>query len=287
MHGSPHRSYDPCMARTPSSDRFEIKGLTAEADERAGWVAVSPTEAIPTRFYIRANLARPDCDVVLLAVVGSDGEPKIKTAQVSVPMPGDAELTTSTMRGVLIHQLMKLAIEKVARPVRQRPDVRPGAFQLEGEPDNGFWVGPVPREGRGSQTPRDRIGEAARIYREAVGRGSRAPVKDVATIMHISASQVSRYLKAARQDGLLEDVPAPTPGPGRIVPATVEVNETPDERFIINAPMNQPFDRDEYFARTGTFIGTREEVLSEENRKAGDEASLPQRGIEDPSADGE
>jgi hypothetical protein len=266
LHDHLHSSYDPCMPRTPSSDRFEVKGLTAAADERAGWVAISTSRAIPTRFTIRANLSRPDCDVALLAVVGSDGEVMVKSAQINVPVPGSASLTTSTMRSILIHHLVQLAIEKVARPVNFMPEVHRGAFQVEGQSEEGVWVGPVPHEGRGRRTPRDQINVASGLYREAVARGSRAPVKDVAAILGISASQVSRYLKSARADGLLADVPAPSPGPRRLMPASIDIEgvatigsdgePSPGQGSTYN--MEAPFPSD------GMAIGPAEHVLSEE-----------------------
>lgn len=49
----------------------------------------------------------------------------------------------------------------------------------------------------------DRAREAARVYSDAVKRGSRAPAVAVANEMGYSRSQVARYIRRARELGLL------------------------------------------------------------------------------------
>lgn len=216
--------YDPDMPRRPSSERFVVGDLVPRADERAGWVAINHSSAMPSRFTIDAQLKEPPCTVWIDAVVDSSGEIRVKSLHVDVPLPGPASISTTSLRSVLISQLVRGAVQRLAQPIEVLPDVHRGAFHVAGTPEAEVWIGTPTREGRGRETPRDRIRAAATHYRDAVAQGSRSPVKDVARRLNFSESQTSRYLKAARLEGMLDDVPAPTPGRRM---ATVQAEQEP------------------------------------------------------------
>lgn len=207
------------MPRKPSSERFVVGNFAAEAAERAGWIAINHEQAMPSRFVAEAQLLEPPCTVSLEARLDVSGEILVKKLSVEVPLPGAAAITTTNLRSILVAQLVRESVKELAKPIEMLPDFpKPSAYRLTDGPRDEVWVSaPQPKSGRGRETPRDRIVRAAAVYREAVSRGSRSPVKDVARELGYSESQTSRYLKAARAEGMLDDVAAPMQGGHRKV----------------------------------------------------------------------
>jgi hypothetical protein len=104
-------------------------------------------------------------------------------------------------------------VESVATRAFRMPEFTPAvneyiagnAFRIPGvTPPGQYQVSPAPARTERATTKAN-IGRAAEYYRQAVANGSSAPQKDVALAMHMSTSQVSRYLKSARDQGLLDE----------------------------------------------------------------------------------
>jgi hypothetical protein len=131
-------------------------------------------------------------------------------------------INSTVLRGILLDQIIPAAVKAASKPIKERPDVMPGAFQVSGEEDESrAWVSPAPGVN-------EKVLQAARIYREALSAGSRAPAAIAAEEMNLSRAQVARYIRKAREAGLLPPVddvikgrvPAaasltPRPGPDR------------------------------------------------------------------------
>lgn len=183
------------MAKPHSPDRFAVKGLTAEAAIGAEWVAVTRETALPSRFTVRASLQIPHCDVTLLVVVGRHCDLLVKRVAIDVPESGDAELLTSTMRGILVHQLVAMGAELTECPIAE----------LEGPVARTPLDARLLRPRRPRRTTTEKVAEAARLFREAVASGVTGRGCYVADRLGVSESQASRYLAAARQSGLLAE----------------------------------------------------------------------------------
>jgi hypothetical protein len=114
--------------------------------------------------------------------------------------PAEGAITSRALRGIRLDQLAREAVRQLEQPASMREDVAPGAFQVAGDPSDQAWVSPVPGRRR---APRELAEQAARIYTEAVAKGSRAPTLAVAHELGYSRSQASRIVRAARDAGLL------------------------------------------------------------------------------------
>ena len=80
------------------------------------------------------------------------------------PVRGSA-LTSTTSRAVLLDPIVQAAVKAASKRVTERPDVAPGAFQVEGQPDERrAWVS-VPA---GAD---ERVLQVARLYRQSLAAG--------------------------------------------------------------------------------------------------------------------
>jgi hypothetical protein len=174
--------------------------------------------AVPEEFNAQAELEGLPLLVTFRVVVGVGGQPQIK--ELHLKATEGATVTTSGLHRVLVDQLIKAAVAEASKQVRPRPDVGPGAFEV---PDPDAWDAAFPAPGgvpharpivvvdveeslpTGTRQQRqdERARQAAKIYAAAVNSGSRAPGDAVATEMGYSRSQAARYIKRARELGIL------------------------------------------------------------------------------------
>jgi hypothetical protein len=184
------------------SEGFKIEQVVVQRHERSGLIRTGPGTAVPTRFIALIDLGQPKLTVSMDVIVDQAGT-RPRLVELSLQTDLWTSITTSALRRVLVDQLLQAALDRATVPVTGAPEVHPGAFKAQGELDSA-WVSPPPRPpGRGSGTPDDRAQEAARIYSDAVTRGSRAPGVAVANTMGYSRAQVARYIRRARELGLL------------------------------------------------------------------------------------
>jgi hypothetical protein len=189
------------MPRAPRD--FKIAAVCIEEAQRTGLIRTGPDTAVPSRFAATIELQQPELTVWIDVIVDEAGtRPRVVGLQLHVDVR--ASLTTSVMRRVLVDQLLTAALDEATVHVENKPGIHPAAFRAQGDPDDRVWVNPPPRPSvYGDAALRDRAREAARIYSDAVKRGSRAPAVAAANEMGCSRSQVARYLRRARELGLL------------------------------------------------------------------------------------
>lgn len=211
-----------------------------------GHTLVDSEHAVPTRVLVHFQLEQPKF-FIRLRIRSSNARHTVDRLEV-IPgwreengsfSDGDAGVTTTNLRQLLIDKLVRAVIESVRKPIiRLSPEERdfqrqmalrtsaidPGfgindqnvdqyldtLFRVAGQPQSGgaYYLGGVPASelhGRGRETPSDRIRRAAKLYTGLVAAGSAAPIKEVAIALQVSPSQAGRYLKLARERGYLAD----------------------------------------------------------------------------------
>src|SRR5580704_3935157 len=88
---------------------------------------------MPSSFSVQARLRAPRCTVDMAVVVEPNGEILVKNCHVAVAYPGTDAITTTSLRSILITQLIREAIEQLAQPIELLPEVNRGAYQIVGE----------------------------------------------------------------------------------------------------------------------------------------------------------
>lgn len=230
------------MPREPKAGSFIIASMQVEPPtRRQTWTLIDHGMAVPKSFNVAFQLDRPRF-YVRLSISTKTGKPVVTRAEVTPGWleqdgsisGGEDGVTTTNLRQLLIDRLVRTAFEAVRKPVEMGDEetkllyMRSGhsaeesdalarlTFRVPGiTPPNEMEIYQGPRPGRGRQTPQDRIAAAAELYKRAVAAGSVAPVKDVGIALGYSTSQASRYLKTAREKGLLPDAEGPGSSPER------------------------------------------------------------------------
>jgi hypothetical protein len=182
---------------------FKINEVLVQRSEQTALIRTGPDTAVPSRFTATVALQQPELTVWMDVIMTQAGtRPNLVDLRLQVDFR--ASITTSVMRQVLVDQLLQAALDKATIHIEDDPRAHPHAFRTEGDPEDQAWVSPPPRPpGSGRNTPDKHAREAARIYSEAVMRGSRAPGVAVAHEMGYSRAQVARYIRRARELGLL------------------------------------------------------------------------------------
>jgi hypothetical protein len=177
---------------------FTIGRVQIHPHERTAQIRTGPRTAAPSRFSAIIQTKAPDLEIAVAIVLEEGGTPVVEELVVH-PSPG-TRLSSTTLRGLLLDPVVRSAVQAASRPVIERPDVHRNAFQIKGEPgENQAWVS-VPA---GAD---ERVQQVARLYREALAAGSRAPAEEAAKAVNISRAQVARYIRRARAAGLLPPV---------------------------------------------------------------------------------
>lgn len=215
-------------------------------EKSAGHMLVDPDHAVPRHVRVHFQLDQPKFFVRLFiqSKNGRHTVQSLEVRPGWLKEDGsfsdaDAGITTTNLRQLLIDRLVRTAMDAVRQPVarlsgeerefQRLTALRTAAiypnfgitddnvdqyvdtlFRVPGETSPAaLEIGGVPTSelrGRGRETPNDRIVKAAELYQQLVAAGSAAPIKEVGIALGYSASQASRYLKAARERGLLRDV---------------------------------------------------------------------------------
>lgn len=174
-----------------------VTGVTAEPDERAGWVLVGTAWAYPSRIWLWTEV---DGFAVRMLVLVADDGPQVCELIVQQPrMALGPPLTQRTLRKIAVEHLVGLGVAQVRRTATI-VDAERGWYRVEGV--DGIWGGRQVREGRGSRTSDERLARVAEIYMRAVGDG-RPPVQAVAAELPCSRSHAGRLVAQARAAGQL------------------------------------------------------------------------------------
>lgn len=195
------------MPREPKDST--ISAVRIEETRQAGLIRTGRDTAVPSRFGATIKLQQPELTVWLDVIVAQAGT-RPRVVQLQVHVDARASVTTSIMRRVLVDQLLNAAMSAATIRIEGRPQLHQDGFSAPADPDGQAWVSPPPRSvAHGDAELRARATEAARIYSDAVAGGSRAPAVAVANEMGYSRAQVARYIRRARELGLLPPLEAP------------------------------------------------------------------------------
>lgn len=196
-----HAVYRPGVARTPRD--FEIESVHVPRREEDAQIRTGTHTAAPAAFTAYIQLKRPALELQMRVRVDQAGT-RPRLIDLHISCDPRAAITTSMLRQVLIDQLLRAALNKASVAVEAAPDMHPYAFRVADGPSDTAWVSPPLRpQGRGRRTSDELARESARIYSDAVTRGSRAPAVAVANAMGRSRAQVARYIRRARELKLL------------------------------------------------------------------------------------
>lgn len=234
LHTECHGNYHPGMPREPKAGSFVIASMDIELPKKVRSTLLDRTTAVPRHFTASFQLEQPRA-FVRLAIDTESGRPVVTQLTVSPGWRAEGGamtdvgegVTTTNLRRLLVDRLVRAAFEAVKEPVKvgdvenllmllrsgltlEQAEVMNGTmFRVPGRTHPSvmeIYTGPAGHLGAYKrETADDRIAVAARLYQNAVAAGSSAPVRDVGTALGYSTSQASRYLKAARERGLLDD----------------------------------------------------------------------------------
>lgn len=179
----------------PKNFRIESVDVRDPDPERpAAPVLTAQGKAAPSTFVADVRLAEPDLLVEVGIRMQAGGRPVVH--HVTVWATPATPLTSGSLHKVLLDPIVRAALEEAQQPVEEMPDFAPGAFHVPGEPEEQLWVSTPARAD-------DRVRQIARLYKEAVTAGSKSPGLDAANAVGISRAQAARYIKRARDLGLL------------------------------------------------------------------------------------
>jgi hypothetical protein len=183
------------VARTPKN--FVIDAVQT-GNHRGNWIRIGRSTAVPEEFTARFSLYEHEVLVFVVVRVDPGGQARILDLRVVVDEAGET-ITTTTLRKVLVDQLLRAALSAATTKIEDRPDahpdIEPAPFQIAAGDDRVYWSPPPGAS--------DKVAQAADAYREALASGSRAPTAAVAEALGYSRAQASRYIRAARDAGLL------------------------------------------------------------------------------------
>jgi hypothetical protein len=189
-------AYRSAVPRLPKN--FRIESVTIETMEPRGYLPTGPDTAVPTLFQARFLLGEPQSMVTLGVMVGAEG-PVI--VNLNIKASATLPVTPTSLRQMQLDLLLREAMSAAAVPASVRDEwlasLPPGVVPERNE----F---PAPSVGQRVQSQADHDAHmAAKIYSEAVAAGSKAPAVAVSEAMSRSRAQVARYIRRARELGLL------------------------------------------------------------------------------------
>jgi hypothetical protein len=193
--------YRPGVARPPKN--FRIAWVSVEPREPTGYLQIGPDTAVPTLFEANVQLANPEAAVAIEVFVGGDLRPVVIELRIRTKVR--TPVTTSMLRTVLVDQMLQAAMEEATVPLSVREDwlaTLPPAIASQA-PTWETQTAPPSAEQRVSRNAEVDARTAARVYQEALATGSKAPAVVVAHTMNRSRAQVARYIRRAREMGLL------------------------------------------------------------------------------------
>lgn len=170
------------MARPPKNTDLVLHRIRPGFEPRL--VRTGPTTGAPDLIVADYYLEDGTLAVEAMVAVAEGGQARLVHMEVSpgprAHGPHLPAITTSMLRRILVDQIVKTAVAEAT--VDMPPE----------EPER------VSRT-----TVADQAETAAKHYLEATRTGSRAPTEAVALAMGVSRAQASRYVRAARDQGLI------------------------------------------------------------------------------------
>ena len=178
------------MPRLPKNLR--IDSVTIEHLGSRGYLPAGPDTAVPVNFEAHFLLEEPNAAVRIEVFVTADVGPVV--VELNIRSATRTPVTTSVLRQVLVDQLLREAMTAAAVPASVREE----------------WLATVPPNQTATTTEPTEHTQAdldahtaAQLYSEAVASGSKSPAVVVGNTMGKSRAQVARYIRRARELGLL------------------------------------------------------------------------------------
>jgi hypothetical protein len=194
--------YGPGVPRAPKN--FRIDMLHVEEMPPSGYVRSGPDTAVLTHFQAGFALGIPQVSGKIEVILIDGLRPSV--IELSIRSRAQDPVNSTMLRQILVDQILQAAMEKAAIPLAEYEEWLKKSR-------NGRTLEPWPREAPGGGTPTSRelarrradedARKAAQVYAEAVASGSRAPAVAVSETMNRSRAQVARYIRRAREMGLL------------------------------------------------------------------------------------
>lgn len=201
----PRQSPDPYRPDVPRQPKnFRIDTVSIEVLQPEGYLPNGPDTAVPSRFEAHFVLGIPEASVTIEVFIGGDLRPIV--LDLSIRSKVRTPITTSMLRQVLVDQLLYAALTEATVSATVRDDwlaSLPLGVQPQARRTDPPQVPTTSTDPRPHGQPDDEARTAAQIYSEAVAAGNRAPREAVATAMNRSRAQAARYIRRAREQGLL------------------------------------------------------------------------------------
>lgn len=159
-----------------------------------------------------AHFEDPDTGLVVgIRVVVTRGVPRVDDLHVArANLVNSASIGTLTLRQIKVPQLLREALRVAAQKIDAESDEIPGGFKVAGLPDVTV-VGPsIASPGRGRPMTDDFLAQVAHVYLEARASGERLDTA-VQQRLHGSGGSVGRWIRQAKDRGLIPDVNEPAP----------------------------------------------------------------------------
>lgn len=194
--------YRPDVPRQPKSFRVDSVFITPVAPIE--YLPTGPQTAVPTRFEAHFALDTPAANVTIEVFVDQALGPVVQSLQLR-PKGATTSVGTTLLRQVPVDQLVQHAVAEATVTTAAQAEPQP---PHHASPDK---TGPAtyPQEPTPTASERTRAQSdedartAARLWSNAVASGSKRPGIEVAEAMNRSRAQVARYVRRARELGLL------------------------------------------------------------------------------------
>jgi hypothetical protein len=168
---------------------FAIGSVVVEPAPGHRLLSTGGNKAVPSDFKAHVKVVSPAVTVTITMCVQPETGPVVE--ELCVRAKPAAPVSTSVMRQILVDQLVAAAMREAV---------------MDWPLDAVLAAAVGPREEgrlRVRQQAEADSRTAARIYSAAVAAGNKAPAVAVADAMNRSRSQVARYIRSARELGLL------------------------------------------------------------------------------------
>jgi hypothetical protein len=194
--------YRPDVPRPPKN--FRIDSVSVDPIEPKGYIPTGPNTAVPSRFEAHLVLGTPELTVTIEVFVAGDLGPVV--LDIAIRAKAHTPITTSTLRQVLVDQLLQRAVEEATVPAAVREEwlaSLPPAVQAMAQQSETSGEATLTADERTRHQFDQDAQTAAKIWSEAMASGSKRPGMAVAEGMNRSRAQAARYIRRARALNLL------------------------------------------------------------------------------------
>ncbi|GAB3902689.1 hypothetical protein GCM10029964_093520 [Kibdelosporangium lantanae] len=204
LPASPHMRSDPYGPNVPRKPKnFQVASMFVTPIAPVEYIPTGPYTAVPARFEAHIALDVPAANVTIEVFVDPNRGPTVQSF--TIRPKGGGPIGTTMLRQVPVDQLLQDVVAEATVAAAANADVQPARPTVDEE------AGPETSSQDVTLTARERTQRqaeqdartAARLWSNAVASGSKRPGVDVGREMNRSRAQVARYVRHARELGLL------------------------------------------------------------------------------------